>query len=281
MSNESIKQFEDRVKNTIKKFNLIDKNDKLVVACSGGKDSTTVLYLMKKLGYNVEALTVDLLIGDWSKKNLDNLKKFCKDNEIKLHEINIRKELGYSICYIRSTIQSKTNLNNCMICGVMKRWLINKKARDLRATKLVTGHNMDDEAQTIFMNIINGNPKLSLYLGPRSGVRDKKFIERIKPLYLCSEEEVTQYSRMMNFPVLYKPCPCSLNSFRRKVKNILDDYETRNHSAKYNIVTTFLEIKPKLKRLYKDEEIIYCKSCGEPARKDMCKVCRLMSIVQN
>jgi uncharacterized protein (TIGR00269 family) len=281
MNKQFINQFENKVKNTIEKFNLISEDDKIVVACSGGKDSTVVLHILKKLGYSVEALTVDLLIGEWSKKNLDNLKKFCKDNEIKLHEINIRKELGYSICYIRSTIQSKTNLNNCMICGVMKRWLINKEARKLGATKLVTGHNMDDEAQTIFMNIINGNPKLSLYLGPRSGVRDKKFTERIKPLYLCSEEEVTQYSKMMNFPVLYKPCPCSLNSFRRKIKNILDDYETKNHDAKHNIVTTFLEIKPRLKKLYKDEKVIYCKKCNEPSRKDLCKVCGLMSIVQN
>jgi len=131
-------QFERKVKNTIEKYNLVNKKDKILVACSGGKDSTTTLYLLHKFGYDVEALIIDLLIRKWSKNNLENVKKFCKEYKIKLHIINIRKEIGYSMCYIRSIIQSKKKLNNCTICGPIRRWLINKKARTLRATKLAT-----------------------------------------------------------------------------------------------------------------------------------------------
>ena len=58
-----IKNFEFKVKNTIKKFRLLDKKDKVLVACSGGKDSTVVLYILKKLNYNVEAITIDTGLG--------------------------------------------------------------------------------------------------------------------------------------------------------------------------------------------------------------------------
>ncbi|MBU3942209.1 MAG: TIGR00269 family protein [Nanoarchaeota archaeon] len=277
-----INQFEDKVKSTIRKYTLIDKNDRIIVACSGGKDSTTTLYLLNKFGYHVEALIIDLLIGNWSKKNLENIKQFCKDHRIKLRVVNMRKEFGCSICYIRSGIQSKTKLKNCMICGVIKRWLLNKKARELGATKLATGHNLDDEAETILMNLFKGNPKLSLGLGPKIGIiSDKKFVTRIKPLYFCTNEELKSYSRLMNFPVLYDPCPCSIGAFRGEIRKGLARLEKQNLEIKTNIVKNFLKLISILKENYKlNEKLKYCNNCGEPTRNDVCKTCELIKILR-
>ena len=178
-----VQRFEEKVKNTLKEGDLASRKEKVLVACSGGKDSTAVLYLMKKFGYNVEAIILDLLIGKYSEENLENVKNFCQEQKVKLHVVDYRKELGYSVCYLRSAIQAKEKIKNCHVCGVMKKHLLNKKARQLKAKKLATGHNLDDEAQTFLMNMLRGNPELSASAGPKTAnLSDEKFVARIKPL---------------------------------------------------------------------------------------------------
>jgi len=274
---------EKKVAETIGKYGLLKKSDKVVVALSGGKDSTSVLYLLKKFGYCVEALTIDLLIGDWSKKNLTNLQEFCHHQDITLHTINLRDELGASMCFFRSNIQQKLKLNNCMICGIIKRWLINKKARELKATKLVTGHNLDDGAETVLMNLLKGNLGMNLNMAPETGViKDKKFVPRIKPLYFCLNQEVKEYAKLKKFPVLLDPCPCSKEVFRRKIRKQLAQLEKKEPKIKINLVNSFLKLLPKLRKTYKNEQKLnYCTRCGEPSRKNICKMCQLVKVCQS
>lgn len=273
-----IEYFENKVRDTIQEYELINIEDRVIVACSGGKDSTTTLYLLNKFGYNTEAMIIDLLIGDYSKKNLENIKLFCEENDIKLHVVPFREELGHSVCYFRSVLASKYKLKSCNVCGVLKRMLLNKKARELKATKLATGHNLDDEAQTILMNFIQGNIKLSAKLGPKTGqIRDEKFVPRIKPLYFCLEKETRKYSEIMQFPVVYEPCPCSVHAYRRFIKGILNDLEAEHSGIKQNIIKNFIGILPELKEYYKTtEKLIHCEICGEPSRNSVCGSCRLI-----
>jgi uncharacterized protein (TIGR00269 family) len=83
----------------------------------------------------------------------------------------------------------------------------------------------------------------------------------------------------MNFPVVYKPCPCSIDSFRKIVKNWLNEIEKFEPNSKLNIVEKFLKIKPLLTSSQRIDKINYCKKCGEPSSKEICKPCQMFSLI--
>jgi len=275
-----IKYFENQVKSTIKKYKLISSKDKILVACSGGKDSTTILYILNKLyKKQVEAIIIDVSIGIYSKKNLANIRKVCKEYKIKLNETSFRKIFGYSLCYIKSILNSKgINMSSCSICGILKRYLLNKKALSLKRTKLVTGHNLDDEAQSILMNLFKNNMKLLRRLGPKSGIiENKKFIPRIKPLYLSKEKEIKLYSKLMDFPVVYEKCPCSEEVFRRFISNRLEELKQHYPLANISIINWFLRLRPNLKKHHTKTKLNICTKCGSVSVANICKTCDILS----
>lgn len=261
-----------KVKQTLKKIKL-SKKEKILVALSGGKDSTTTAYLLKKFGYNIEAIHIDLVMGKYSEKCLKAVRELCEDLKIKLYVYDIKKHMGSSMCYIRTAVQSKqkkNRLKNCAICGVIKKWILNREARKLKADKIATGHNLDDEAQTFLMNIFKGSPQLSASSGViTKNISDKKFIPRIKPLFYILEEDIRKYSKQKKLPVVYDKCPCALDSYRIQVRGFLN---TLSKKDKENIIKNFESLKIKKKNV----KINYCEICWEPCRKGVCKMCELV-----
>ncbi len=274
-------QIEQRVKQTIEQYALLSPNDRILVAVSGGKDSTMVLHLLKKFGYTVEAVTVDAHIGCYTQQNLENIRSVCKKLGVPLHEIPFRKVFGASLCYIRDYLKARGhNYKSCTVCGVLRRYLLNRKARELKATKLVLGHNLDDEAQVILMNLMKNRPVLNARLGPKiAQVQDERFVPRVKPLYFVREDEVVRYSKLMRFPVKYGKCPCSAEGFRSAVRKFLDDCEQTRPGIKENIVKVFLEQRSQMQKEFTAEKLAYCAQCDEPASDTLCRACKLLNLV--
>jgi len=267
---------EKKVKNTLKKINL-NKKEKIIVALSGGKDSTVVAYLLKKFGYNIEGFHINLKIKGYSDRCLEAVKELCSQLNIKLHLYDIQKEMGSSMCYLRSGIQSRVKgIKNCAICGVIKKWIINKEIKKIKADKIATGHNLDDEAQTFLINIFKGSPELSANLGAISKNLSSAegFVPRIKPLFYVPEDEIRKYSRKMKLPVVYEKCPCALDSYRIQVRGFLN---TLSNKDKENIIKNFEKLDDRIQKT-KDIRISYCEICKEPCRGKICKKCQLMRI---
>lgn len=280
-----IKYFEKKFRKTIRMNQLIGKNDKILVAASGGKDSTVVLYLLNKIfgdRNKVEAITIDPAIGDYAKQNLKNVKEFCKINKIKLYERSFRDEFGYGLCYIRDLLKKKGyDYTGCAVCGVLRRYILNKFARKNKFNLVATGHNLDDEAESFLMNVFKNKMKVSARLGPRTGIfKVKSFIPRIKPLYFHTEEEVVIFSKLHNFKVVYEKCPCRTNVLRAQVEKVLDNMELKHPGLKYSVVNSFLEILPAMKEFYKKDLINVCDKCGEPTSGKTCKTCEILNKLQ-
>src|SRR3989344_2059644 len=280
-----IRYFEKKVRKTIRQYSLIEKNDKILVACSGGKDSTTLIYILHNLPIKmkIEAITVDSLIGDYTRKNIKNLEEFCRKNKIKLHTISFKEEFGSSLCYMMAKLKAKDKkCNSCSVCGVLRRYIINKKARELKFNKVATGHNLDDEAQSFLMNVFKNDMKVTARLGPKTGIiKTKYFIPRIKPLYFLTENETTIYSKVKDFKINYEKCPCSENVFRREIETVLNKLEKNHPQIKYSIVNSFLEILPVIKEKYKTtQEIKICKKCKEPSSSPICNTCKILERIK-
>lgn len=268
--------FEKKVRRTIREYNLIDKKDKIAIAVSGGKDSLPLLILLSKLLKERRTEFFGIILDEGARKeDIKLTEKFCKKYKIELKKFTYKKEFGFTIF----DIVEKLKTTPCSSCGILRRYLLNKKARELGATKLVTGHNLDDEAQNILMNQFKANPVLSSRLGPLTGVKDNSlFIRRAKPLYFISEFETEIYAKINNIVPKRKICPFRCGAFRSSVRKFLDDFDKKYPGTKQAVVQSFIKILPILKKDFPQEKIKICKLCKEPCSQpdNICKACKIV-----
>ena len=275
--------FENKVFKTIRQFELLDKEENLGVALSGGKDSLSVLHILNKLsGQNpkikINAIAIDEGIHNYRDKTLEKAKKFCDENKIFLNIFSYKEEFGLTLDEMLKILDVKP----CTICGIFRRYLLNKKSRELKLTKLATGHNLDDECQSIMMNQMKNNIQASARLGPKVGLlQHKDFVQRIKPLYLCTEKEVTTYAFVNNLLDEFNECPNVSQSFRAQVRDMLNNMEQKFPGTKYSIVNSFLQILPLLKQKFKNQAIKICAKCNEPSSNDVCNACVYLEKLKN
>ena len=273
---------ESEVKETIEKYSLLQKDEKVVVALSGGKDSTSVLYILNNLGYNVEGLMIHLCMGEWSDTHKRNMIKFCEQHDIPLTIVDFKEEVGKGICYLKDVMKARKNLSGSTVCGIMKRWVLNRWAKKLGADKLATGHNLDDETENIFMNFLKGNLFLGINSAPISrnlgdleneGIKIVKegFVPRIKPLFFVDEDDIREYTKKNGFEILYDQCSCSFDSYRAHTREWI---ESLSGDEKRKIVKGFLDLVPKISEGI-DREIYLCKKCGEPGSSEVCNACAI------
>ena len=267
--------FEDKVFKTIRQFGLLDKEENIGVAISGGKDSLSVLHILSKLsGQNqrikISAIAIDEGISGYRDKTLEAAKEFCEKNNIKLHIFSYREEFGLTLDEMLKILDVKP----CTICGIFRRYLLNKKSKELKLTKLATGHNLDDECQSVLMNQFRNDMDASARLGPKSGMSENKmFVQRIKPLYLCTEKEVTTYAFVNSLLDSFNECPNAVHSFRAQVRDMLNDLENKYPGTKYSMISSFLETLPLLKQKSRYGAVKACAKCSEPSANETCNAC--------
>ena len=132
------------------------------------------------------------------------------------------------------------------------------------------------------MNQMRNDLKASARLGPKGGlIKTNKFVQRIKPLYLCTEKEVTTYAFINGLLDNFNECPNAVHSYRAQVRDTLNDLENKFPGTKYSIVNSFLQTLPYLKEKFKDGEIKTCKNCSEPSSNDICNACIYVEKLKN
>lgn len=264
--------FEQKVHQTITDYQLIPKNTTIAVAVSGGKDSLTTLHVLHKFGYPVVALTINEGIRGYRENTMQSVEKFCKQRGITWKHATFNDAFHTTM----DQAAAKTTTIPCNTCGVLRRYLLNKAAKSYRI--LATGHNLDDEAQAIFMNLLNGNLGLNAKLGPKTGLAEHEgFTQRIKPLYFCSEKEVMTYAYLNGIYPGFNECPYAQRSLRFKIRDHLNDLEAKHPGTKKTIIENFLTTKPLLTQQAKNQTstLRRCSRCHEPAANEVCNACHI------
>ncbi len=267
-----IEDVERKIKRDIRKFKMVERNDRIAVALSGGKDSIALLYILHKIfdkrqDLELSAITIDEGISGYREKTLSHAIKLTGELGIP-HTI---RSFEYAFGTTLDKLTEKKEAAACTLCGVLRKNILNKAARELGATKLAIGHNLDDEAQTILMNYLRGDVDRMTRI---SGAFQPRMVLRIKPLRSVPEKEVALYGFLNNLPVSTDECPYAGEALRNEIREMLNNYEVKHPGTKYSLLGGFEAVSQALRP--PGMQIVQCEKCGEPSSETVCKTCRLL-----
>ena len=270
---------ERRFRRTMNEHELVSPGERIGVAVSGGKDSVTCMHLMvdycRRKNCEVVAVSIDEGISGYRDESLSIAKENAELLGVEHFVVSFRQAFGLTLDKIVRLAKRKgTGLNPCTYCGVMRRLLLNRAARELDADKLVTAHNLDDEVQAIMLNYIRADFSRLYRLGPRYSPREG-FVPRIKPLREIPEKEIGIYAMLKGIRVHLGNCPYA-GGMHTEIREFLNRLEENHPNTKFMILRMFDRMKPFLSGAVSEFRMHRCEICGEPTPSRICKSCELL-----
>ncbi len=230
-------RLEQQVGRAIGDFNMIEEGDTIMVCMSGGKDSYTLLEILRTLqkrapiNFRLIAMNLDQKQPGFPEHILPD---YFKSIGIEYH---IETQDTYSI--VKEKIpEGKTT---CSLCSRLRRGIIYRVAGELGANKIALGHHRDDMIETLFLNIFFGGKLKAM---PPKLVTDKGDHVVIRPLAYCAEKDIASFARTLKFPII----PCNLcgaqeNLQRQNIKEMLTAWERQYPGRSQSIFTAMQNVK--------------------------------------
>ncbi len=232
------KFLESRTGKAIGDYNMIEGGDTVLVCCSGGKDSYTLLAMLMALQQRAP-IKFRLIAMNLDQKQpgfpADILPAYFKSIGI---EYRIVEADTYSV--VKEKIpEGKTT---CSLCSRLRRGVIYRTAKELGANKIALGHHRDDMVHTLFLNMLFGGKLKAM---PPKLVTDDKAHVVIRPLAYCAENQIAKFARGMEFPII----PCNLcgsqdNMQRQKIREMMEDWDRRFPGRTESVFTAIQNIVP-------------------------------------
>ena len=254
---------------------VLDKyeiNGKVAVALSGGKDSSTCVETLTHFDrIDVEPFYIDLGIDEYSQESMEREEELSDKLDVNLNVIDFEDEYGTTI----PELNEKESGSACGLCGMIKRYLMNKHAYENDFDHIATGHNLSDEISSTFNNLAN------VYLTPFRGMKpvleDKeeyKMVSRIKPLFFLTDKECLIYAETNDIPFYHKECPLSTGSPTNQLKDWLHELNEERAKILRNFAKSFMRIEERME--IDQSELKNCDNCGYPTATQTCRFCRVV-----
>lgn len=270
--------FLDHTERAIHKFKMFTREDHILVAVSGGKDSLALWHALRELGYIADGFYIDLgIVGSdgYSEKS----KRACEALSERLgRPLRIESVEGHVGAPIPQ-IKELTARSSCSACGLVKRYFMNRTSLEMGYDVIATGHNLDDEVAVLFSNTLRWEmgylARQYPVLEDREGLKKK-----VKPFIYFTEKQTTLYALVKSLPYVRDECPYAVGATTLEYKDIINRLEHESPGTKRRFLDGFF----KSRHLFAESEYISltpCTICSQPTVGEVCAYCRLVGQVQS
>ena len=270
--------FRRQVERAIASEKMFTKEERLLVAVSGGKDSLALWDVLVDLGYDATGLYLGLGIGAYSSRSHDKAAAFAAARGLTLRVVELAEEgPGMAV----PAVAGLTRRPACSACGTMKRHYLDQVAHEQGFDVLLTGHNLDDEAARLMGNVLRWQRDHLARQRPVLPPSHPKFVRKVKPLFLCSEYETAVYAFMRGIDYIVEECPNAVGASQLVYKDTLNRLEAASPGTKQAFVKEFLRTgQPAFASTEAREAPRECTGCGMPSYGELCAFCSMMRAVQ-
>lgn len=265
---------QQRVADTIKNERQIMPGDCVAVALSGGKDSTALLLALSRIlalhgETRLVAITVDEGISRYREDTIRSAADIVRLTGVEHITVTFTDLFGGTL----DTFLKGRETQACTICGILRKKALVMAAEEAGATKLATGHNLDDEAQSVLMNVLRGD---LMRLVRNSGrVSGGLFIPRVKPLRYIQEKEIAAYLMVQGIWADLPECPYAVHALRREVRASLLGIEYRHPGTMLHLLENKKWMETAFFPLRDQQPVGTCRECGDPCSGETCQLCLL------
>jgi tRNA-5-methyluridine54 2-sulfurtransferase len=268
--------FRNQVREAIRRHRMFTREERILVAVSGGKDSLALWDVLVEDGYDTSGLYLDLGIFDYSVESKARCEKFAAERRVPLIVSGVAEAVGAPVPIIKDV----TRRPPCSGCGLSKRYLMNREALERGFPVVATGHNLDDEAATLFGSVMHWQTEALPRQSPMLASTHPKLVRRVKPLYRLSERETAAYAFLRRIDYIVEECPFAKGATSIMHKDILSRLEEASPGAKHNFLFGFLD---KARAAFERTEMVdlhECTRCGQVTTGTVCAFCKLSDQVK-
>ncbi len=280
-----LRSIESKAAKTISKYSMIEYGDKVAVGVSGGKDSLSLLYVLKMLfdqhpnnGNELVAVTIDEGIKGYRDESLQIVKDFCAQLNIESKVLSYQSLFGIDMD--QAMVQrSSQKISSCSMCGTFRRRAIDIAAETVEADIVATAHNMDDQLQTFIINLLAGDVERIGWIYPEPVQYTQTGMKKVKPFVEIYEYEIAFYALQRDIPFQSEECPYMNESIRTDLREFFNRLERDHPGIKYNAYRSMTKISKVLRSSMPPSQPNKCSICARVSTGDVCSVCRTLSIL--
>lgn len=269
--------FRRQVERAITHERMFTREDRVLVAASGGKDSLALWDVLIEGGYRTVGLHLDLGIRGYSPPSLVKTRQFAERRGVELLTVTLSEEIALTI----DEAHRYTRRPACSACGLVKRHYFNEIARERGFTVVATGHNLDDEAARLMGNLLNWQVEHLASQAPTMPALEAGFVKKVKPLHRVGDYEAACYAFLRGIDYVVQECPNSEGATINRFKELLNQLEQSSPGTKQRFYQGFLkEREARFASAGAAVVLRPCRLCGSPSSAEVCAFCRLLEEVR-